>query len=110
MSACQVHPNCRFLALQLLNCYYEAYQHAAGTEERCALARVITDIMHSRPQLDLNQDYFVQVYRAEIGCLRSHQQLIKNILDNQVKSRIKDAKICQMIDYFDNLLIISAIF
>lgn len=93
MSSCQVHPNCRFLALQLLNCYYEAYQHAAGTEERCALARVITDIMHSRPQLDLNQDYFVQVYRAEIGCLRSHQQLIKNILDNQVKSgRIKDKK------------------
>ncbi|TKS86985.1 Coiled-coil domain-containing protein 162 [Collichthys lucidus] len=73
--------------VQLLNCYYEAYQHAAGTEERCALARVITDIMHSRPQLDLNQDYFVQVYRAEIGCLRSHQQLIKNILDNQIEKQ-----------------------
>ncbi|CAJ1073323.1 uncharacterized protein si:ch73-242m19.1 isoform X2 [Xyrichtys novacula] len=70
--------------VQLLDCYFEAYQHTAGTEERFALARVITDIMHSRPHLDLNQDYFVQVYRAEIDCLQIHQQLIRNILDNQI--------------------------
>ncbi|KAI3367519.1 hypothetical protein L3Q82_026373, partial [Scortum barcoo] len=73
--------------VQLLNCYYEAYQHAAGTEERFALARVITDIMHSRPQLDLNQGYFVQAYRAEISCLQSHQQLIRDILDNQIEKQ-----------------------
>ncbi|XP_049452775.1 uncharacterized protein si:ch73-242m19.1 isoform X1 [Epinephelus fuscoguttatus] len=73
--------------VQLLNCYFEAYQHAAGTEERFALARVITDIMHSRPHLDLNQEYFVQTYRAEIGCLRSHQQLIRDILDNQIEKQ-----------------------
>ncbi|XP_050923208.1 uncharacterized protein LOC108888382 [Lates calcarifer] len=73
--------------VQLLNCYYEVYQHAAGTEERFALARVITDIMHGRPRLDLDQDYFVQAYRAEIDCLRSHQQLIKNILDNQIEKQ-----------------------
>ncbi|XP_044023592.1 uncharacterized protein si:ch73-242m19.1 isoform X2 [Siniperca chuatsi] len=73
--------------VQLLNCYYEAYQHAAGTEERFALAQVITDIMHSRPQLDLNQDYFVQAYRAEISCLRSHQQLIRDILNNQIEKQ-----------------------
>ncbi|KAM6968645.1 coiled-coil domain-containing protein 162 [Tautogolabrus adspersus] len=70
--------------VELLNCYYEAYQHTAGSEERFALARVITDIMHSRPHLDLKQDYFVQVYRAEIDCLQSHQQLIRNILDHQI--------------------------
>ncbi|XP_047193536.1 uncharacterized protein si:ch73-242m19.1 isoform X3 [Scophthalmus maximus] len=73
--------------VQLLNCYCEAYQHTAGTEERSALARVITDIMHHRPQLDLNQDYFAQAYRAEIDCLRSHQQLIKDILDNQIEKQ-----------------------
>ncbi|XP_028251836.1 uncharacterized protein LOC114427829 [Parambassis ranga] len=71
--------------VQLLNCYYEAYQHAAGAEERCALATVITDIMHRRPQLDLTLDYFVQAYRAEIGCLQSHQQLIRDVLDAQIK-------------------------
>lgn len=73
--------------LQLLNCYYEAYQHAAGTEERFELARVVTDIMHGRPQLDLNQDYFLQAYRAEIDCLRSHRQLIRDVLDNQVTTK-----------------------
>ncbi|XP_034419431.1 uncharacterized protein si:ch73-242m19.1 [Cyclopterus lumpus] len=73
--------------VQLMNCYYEAYQHASGAEERFALARVITDIMHSRPQLDLNQDYFVQAYRAHIGCLQSHQQLIRDILDNQIENQ-----------------------
>lgn len=71
---------------QLLNCYCEAYQHTVGAEERFALAQVITDIMHSRPLLDLNQDYFVQVYRAETDCLQSHQLLIKDILDNEVKT------------------------
>ncbi|XP_025756859.1 uncharacterized protein si:ch73-242m19.1 isoform X3 [Oreochromis niloticus] len=71
--------------VQLLNCYYEAYQHAAGTEERFALARVITDIMHRKPQLDLNQDYFFQAYRTEISCMQSHQRLIRDILDNQIE-------------------------
>ena len=76
-----------FCFLQLLDCYFETYQHAAGTEQRFALVRVITGFMHSRPQLDLDQDYFVQVYRAEMDCLRSHQQLIKDILDNPVKTK-----------------------
>lgn len=78
---------CTSVFLQLLNCYYEAYQHAAGTEERFALARVITDIMHRKPQLDLNQDYFFQAYRTEISCMQSHQRLIRDILDNQVNTK-----------------------
>ncbi|XP_033180902.1 uncharacterized protein LOC113127098 isoform X2 [Mastacembelus armatus] len=73
--------------VQIINCYYEAYQHAAGTEEKFALAQVITDIMHSRPLLDLSQDYFVQTYRAEIDCLQSHKQLIRDILDNQIEKQ-----------------------
>ncbi|XP_005736840.1 uncharacterized protein ccdc162p [Pundamilia nyererei] len=71
--------------VQLLNCYYEAYQHAVGTEERFALAQVITDIMHRKPQLDLNQDNYFQAYRTEISCMQSHQRLIRDILDNQIE-------------------------
>lgn len=74
--------------LQLLNCYYEAYQHAAGAEQRFTLAQVITDIMHHRPPLDPDQDYFVQAYRTEISCLHLHRQLIKDILDKQVTTRV----------------------
>lgn len=73
-----------FCVIQLLNCYYEAYQHSVGEEQRFALAQVITDIAHSRPLLDLNLDYFVQAYRAETCCLQRHQQLIRGILANQV--------------------------
>ncbi|XP_008289483.1 coiled-coil domain-containing protein 162 [Stegastes partitus] len=73
--------------VQLLNCYYEAYQHAAGTEESFSLARVITDIMHRRPQLDLDHGYFVDTYRAEISCLQNHRQLIRDVLDNQIKTQ-----------------------
>lgn len=73
--------------LQLLNCYYEAYQHVVGTEERFALAQVITDIMHRKPQLDLNQDNYFQACRTEISCMQSHQRLIRDILDNQVNTK-----------------------
>lgn len=70
--------------VQLLNCYYEAYQHTVGAEQKFALAHVITDITHGRPRLDLSRQYFVQAYRAEAHCLQRHQQLIRGILDNQV--------------------------
>ncbi|KAM3594364.1 uncharacterized protein V6R79_006445 [Siganus canaliculatus] len=73
--------------VQLLNCYYEAYQHTAGTEERFTLASVMTDIMHCRPHLDLNLDYFVQTYKAEIHCLHNHQQLIRDILNDQIEKQ-----------------------
>ncbi|KAF7657996.1 hypothetical protein LDENG_00019480 [Lucifuga dentata] len=73
--------------VQLLNCYFEAYQHVSGTEERFSLAQVLTDIMHSRPHLDLDQDYFVETYRAEISCLQSHQQLIRAVLDSQIEQQ-----------------------
>lgn len=53
-------------------------------EEGFAPARVITDIMHHRPQLDLNLDYFVPVCRAEPDCLQMLKQLIRVILNNQV--------------------------
>lgn len=104
----EISPFTRFvLVVQLLNCYYEAYQHAAGTEERFALVQVITDITHCRPQLDLNLDYFVQVYRAEIGCLQSHQQLIRDILDTQVKILFEpDMKRKSICNHFDNQFIV----
>ncbi|XP_068195789.1 uncharacterized protein [Antennarius striatus] len=73
--------------VQLLNCYYEAYQHTAGTEERFSIAQVITDIMHRRPQLDPSLAYFVQTYRSEIDCLRLHQQLVRGILNNQIENQ-----------------------
>lgn len=73
-----------FMCSQLLNCYFEAYQHVINLEERFSLAQVITDIMHRRPCLDLEMEYFVQAYWQEVVCLQSHQQLIKLVLNAQV--------------------------
>ncbi|KAI4884589.1 hypothetical protein NFI96_034543 [Prochilodus magdalenae] len=70
--------------IELLNCYFEAYQHAIDLEERFSLAQVITDVMHRRPRLDLETEYFVQAYRQELACLQSHQQLLKLVLNTQI--------------------------
>ncbi|KAJ8399407.1 hypothetical protein AAFF_G00411190 [Aldrovandia affinis] len=70
--------------MQLLDCYFEAYQHVTDGGERFGLAQVITDVMHRRPRLDLGSRYFVRAYRAELGCLQSHQQLLRLVLNCQI--------------------------
>uniref|UniRef100_UPI00398EB9BA uncharacterized protein isoform X2 n=1 Tax=Pristiophorus japonicus TaxID=55135 RepID=UPI00398EB9BA len=69
---------------QLLDSYFEAYQHVLDVEERFALAQVITDIMHKRPRFNLSNEYFVKVYQAECTCLKLHLQLITDILNKQI--------------------------
>ncbi|XP_035285832.1 uncharacterized protein si:ch73-242m19.1 isoform X1 [Anguilla anguilla] len=70
--------------MQLMDFYFEAYQHVIDDGERLRLAQVITDVMHRRPRLDLSSGYFVQAYREELGCLQSHQQLLRLILNCQI--------------------------
>ncbi|XP_078069662.1 coiled-coil domain containing 162 [Mustelus asterias] len=69
---------------QLLDCYFEAYQHVFDVEERFALAQVITDIMHKRPRFNLSSEYFVKTYQAECACLKLHLQLIRDILNKEI--------------------------
>ncbi|CAL1545735.1 unnamed protein product [Lymnaea stagnalis] len=72
---------------ELLDCYYEAYQHVVDRDERRRLAQVITNIIHQRPRYDLEADYFVRMYRAELAVLRQHSALVKAILDKQIDSQ-----------------------
>ncbi|XP_060710579.1 uncharacterized protein LOC132835226, partial [Hemiscyllium ocellatum] len=69
---------------QLLDSYFEAYQHVFDVEERFALAQVIADIMHKRPRFNLSSEYFVKTYQAECTCLKLHLQLISDILNKQI--------------------------
>ncbi|XP_041043277.1 uncharacterized protein LOC121277708 [Carcharodon carcharias] len=69
---------------QLLDSYFEAYQHVFDVEERFALGQVITDIMHKRPRFNLSSEYFVKTYQAECACLKLHLQLIRDILNKQI--------------------------
>ncbi|XP_074224610.1 uncharacterized protein LOC105077107 isoform X7 [Camelus bactrianus] len=70
---------------QLLDSYFEAYQHALDREERFALAQVITDIMHRCARFDLSQPYFIKAYRDECACLRLHLQLVRGLLNQHIE-------------------------
>ncbi|XP_065592101.1 uncharacterized protein LOC136048375 [Cyrtonyx montezumae] len=72
---------------QLLDVYFEAYQHALDPEERFALAQAITDIMHKRPRFDLELEYFVNTYKDECICLQLHLQLLRDIVNQQIDVR-----------------------
>ncbi|XP_014386760.1 PREDICTED: transmembrane protein FLJ37396 [Myotis brandtii] len=72
---------------QLLDCYFEAYQHTLDPEERFALAQVITDIMYRGPRFDLSHPYFIKAYRDECTCLRLHQQLLRGILNQHIEQQ-----------------------
>ncbi|XP_044282691.1 uncharacterized protein LOC123021718 [Varanus komodoensis] len=72
---------------QLVDSYFEVYQHALDSEERFALVQVITDIMHRRPRFDFHLGYFVNTYQDECVCLKLHLQLVKDILNQQIDSQ-----------------------
>nr|XP_020657015.1 transmembrane protein FLJ37396 [Pogona vitticeps] len=69
---------------QLLDSYFEAYQHALDPEERFSLAQVITDIMYRRPRFDFQAGYFLDIYKDECTCLRLHTQLVRDVINQQV--------------------------
>ncbi|KAJ7341823.1 hypothetical protein JRQ81_007119 [Phrynocephalus forsythii] len=69
---------------QLLDSYFEAYQHALDSEERFTLAQVITDIMYRRPRFDFRLGYFLDIYKDECACLRLHTQLARDIINQQI--------------------------
>ncbi|KAL8186354.1 UNVERIFIED_CONTAM: hypothetical protein K2H54_069198, partial [Gekko kuhli] len=74
---------------KLLDSYFEAYHHALDSEERFALAQVITDIMYKRPRFDFRLGYFVDIYKDECICIRRHLQLIKDVLNKQIDNQRK---------------------
>lgn len=72
------------VTLQLLDCYFEAYQHIFDRDEKRAMAQVMTNLMNKRPRFDFDADYFIKTIRAECVILRHMTTLIKNIMDKQV--------------------------
>ncbi len=62
----------------------ECYEHVTDPLEQQQLMQVITDIMARRPRLNLNANYFVDAYDAEIVCLQKQFELIRTLVDMQV--------------------------
>ena len=72
---------------QLLDCYFEAYQHIFDRDEKRAMAQVMTNLINRRPRFDFEAEYFIKTIRAECVILRHMTTLIKNIMDKQVSQR-----------------------
>ncbi|EDO39453.1 predicted protein [Nematostella vectensis] len=81
---------------QLLDCYFEAYQHVFDASEKKNLAQVMTNVVSMRPRFDFTADYLVRIYRAECVNLRLHCNLIKGVLDKQIdEEREYLQKVCR---------------
>ncbi|XP_044531340.1 uncharacterized protein LOC123246558 [Gracilinanus agilis] len=74
---------------QLLDIYFEVYQHVFDQEERIALAQVMTDIIYHRPRFDFSHPYFGKIYRDECINLRLHLQLLRDIFNRHIESQRK---------------------
>ena len=55
--------------VKLVQVYMECYEHVTDPVEQQKLMQIVTDIMARRPRLNLNANYFVDAYDAEIKCL-----------------------------------------
>ncbi|XP_028624884.1 uncharacterized protein LOC114622640 [Grammomys surdaster] len=77
---------------QLLDSYFEAYQHTLDPEEQFTLAQAITDIVHRRPKFDLSHSYFTKAYQDDCTCLRLHLQLVRGVLSHHLEKEREDAQ------------------
>lgn len=62
----------------------ECYEHVTDPLEQQKLMQIITDIMARRPRLNLNANYFIDAYDAEIKCVKQQFELVKMLVDIQI--------------------------
>ena len=74
----------QFAKVKLIQVYVECYEHVCDPLEQQKLMQVITDLMSRRPRLNLNANYFVDAYDAEIQCLQKQFELVKTLVDLQI--------------------------
>ncbi|KAA3672003.1 uncharacterized protein DEA37_0000353 [Paragonimus westermani] len=67
-----------------MDVYMEVYSHVVSRDSRRRLAQVMTDLIHQRPRLDLNETYFVLAYRYECAILRQRTEAMRFILNQQI--------------------------
>ncbi|KAL2919593.1 hypothetical protein HK105_200505 [Polyrhizophydium stewartii] len=64
------------VALQLLNSYLEGYEHVTDITNAKELAHIITNIVHLKPLLNLQESYFGRSYAQSTKALELHSQLV----------------------------------
>jgi hypothetical protein len=62
----------------------ECYEHITDPLEQQKIMQNITDIMARRPRLNLNANYFLDAYDAEINLLEKQFEHAQMLVDLQV--------------------------
>eukprot|EP00931_Biecheleriopsis_adriatica_P033961 TRINITY_DN19671_c0_g3_i1.p1 TRINITY_DN19671_c0_g3~~TRINITY_DN19671_c0_g3_i1.p1 ORF type:complete len:2698 (-),score=629.15 TRINITY_DN19671_c0_g3_i1:85-8178(-) len=68
----------------LVETYLKIYEETTDLMERQTLSQRITDVMATRPRLDLLENYFVEAYASSIMMLQSRHTLLTNLFNHQV--------------------------
>eukprot|EP00818_Percolomonas_sp_WS_P000193 CAMPEP_0117435588 /NCGR_PEP_ID=MMETSP0759-20121206/560_1 /TAXON_ID=63605 /ORGANISM="Percolomonas cosmopolitus, Strain WS" /LENGTH=2262 /DNA_ID=CAMNT_0005227143 /DNA_START=110 /DNA_END=6898 /DNA_ORIENTATION=+ len=77
---------------KLIDCYMEAYEHCIDPKQQHHLAQVITDLLHSKPHIDMGAKYFSESYAAEIIGLELQHSLMRDVINAQMNSEKKYVK------------------
>jgi len=75
------------LKRQLIDCFYEIYQHTFDENERQVLNQIILNLVHQRPRIDFqNDEYFSHSYSLEIRFLQQYLALIREYMSRHVNT------------------------
>ena len=70
---------------QLIDCFYEIYQHTFDSHERYLISQTIADLVARRPRIDFrNDNYFSHSYSLEIRYLQQYLSLLREYLHRHI--------------------------
>jgi hypothetical protein len=75
--------------LELVQTLLEAYEHVTDILEQQRLVQAIVDEMAKRPRLNLMGTHFKDSYRAEVECMQTKSQLVRDVIRMIMKDEFK---------------------
>nr|KAJ3423215.1 Aminoacyl tRNA synthase complex-interacting multifunctional protein 1 [Polyrhizophydium stewartii] len=78
--------------IELLNSYLEGYEHVTDITNAKELAHIITNIVHLKPLLNLQESYFGRSYAQSTKALELHSQLVVKCIRHEFWDMMADNK------------------
>lgn len=76
----------QFAKMKLVELYIEVYDHTCDIVEQQRLIQTIVDLMSRRPRMNSQSTYFIDSYKAEIDCLEKRTDLLREVIDMQMRT------------------------
>eukprot|EP00163_Fabomonas_tropica_P027994 TRINITY_DN5572_c0_g1_i1.p1 TRINITY_DN5572_c0_g1~~TRINITY_DN5572_c0_g1_i1.p1 ORF type:complete len:2221 (+),score=691.16 TRINITY_DN5572_c0_g1_i1:420-7082(+) len=71
---------------KVIDCYLEAYEHTLDPVEQERLRKVIVSLIHQRPRVDLEAQYFSESYASELVGLELHYKLLRQVMTSLIET------------------------